>query len=51
MLKHGEDYVRQEQSAYEESYRLKTIKGMARKAATLGYKLVPTAETSPVVSE
>jgi transposase len=42
LLKYGEVYVRQEQAAYEEAYRLKTIKGMARKAEALGYKLVPT---------
>jgi len=41
LLKHGEAYVRQAEAAYEEQYRLRTLKGMARKAATLGYKLVP----------
>jgi transposase len=44
LLKHGEAYVRQAEAAYDEQYRLRTLKGMARKAATLGYKLVP-AET------
>lgn len=47
MLKYGEVYVRQEQTAYEESFRLKTIKGMAKKAASLGYQLVPTPATIP----
>jgi len=47
MLKYGEVYVRQEQAAYEESFRLKTIKGMAKKAASLGYQLVPTPATIP----
>ena len=41
LLKHGEVYVRQGQAAYEEQYRLRTLRGMARKAAELGYKLVP----------
>jgi transposase len=43
LLKHGEAYVRQAEAAYEEQYRMRTLKGMARKAATLGYKLVPAA--------
>lgn len=43
LLKHGEAYVRQAEAVYEEQYRLRTLKGMARKAATLGYKLVPAA--------
>lgn len=41
LLKHGEAYARQAEAAYEEQYRIRTLKGMARKAATLGYKLVP----------
>ena len=41
LLKYGEVYVRQGEAAYEEQYRLRTLKGMARKAASLGYKLVP----------
>jgi transposase len=45
MLKYGQEYVRQAEHAYEEAYRLRTLKAMARKAETLGYKLVPaTAE-------
>ena len=43
LLKHGEVYVRQAEAAYEEQYRLRTVKGMARKAQKLGYKLVPVA--------
>jgi hypothetical protein len=30
--------------AYEETYRLRTLKAMARKAESLGYKLVPATE-------
>lgn len=41
LLKHGEVYVRQTQDAYEEQYRLRTLKGLARKAESLGYQLTP----------
>jgi transposase len=41
LLRHGHEYVRQAQQAYEEAYRLRTLKGMARKAESMGYKLVP----------
>ena len=41
LLKYGEAYVRQEMNAYEANYKLKVQKGLARKAAELGYKLVP----------
>ena len=45
LLKYGQEYVRQAEQAYEEAYRLRTLKAMARKAEGLGYKLVPaTAE-------
>jgi hypothetical protein len=43
LLKYGEAYVRQEQGAYEEAYRLRQVKGLARKAAELGYRLEPAA--------
>ena len=41
MLKYGQEYVRQAEQAYQEAYRLRTVKAMARKAESLGYKLVP----------
>jgi transposase len=41
LLKYGQKYVAQAEHAYEEAYRLRTVKAMARKAETLGYKLVP----------
>jgi len=41
ILKYGQEYVRQAEHAYEEAYRLRTLKAMARKAESLGYKLVP----------
>ncbi len=43
LLKYGAEYVRQEQAAYEESYRLRQLKGLARKAEELGYRLEPAS--------
>jgi transposase len=45
LLKYGQQYVRQEMGAYEELYRMRLIKGLARKATELGYQLVPTTKT------
>jgi hypothetical protein len=39
LLKYGEQYVRQEVDAYEAAYRERVVKGLARRAAELGYKL------------
>jgi transposase len=47
LLKYGEKYVRQEMHAYENAHRIKLTKGLARKAAELGYKLVPTEAQLP----
>jgi transposase len=47
LLKYGEKYVRQEMQAYEHTYRIKLTKGLARKAAELGYKLVPAEAELP----
>ncbi len=41
LLKYGEAYVRQEMAAAEEAYRARLVKGLARKAAELGYQLAP----------
>jgi len=41
LLKYGQEYVAQAEQMYEEAYRLRTLKAMARKAESLGYKLVP----------
>ena len=41
LLKYGEQYVRQDMAAYEEAYRSRTLKGLARKAKELGYELQP----------
>jgi transposase len=44
LLKYGQEYVRQAEQAYAEAYRQRTIKGLARKAESLGYKLVAVPE-------
>ena len=41
LLKYGEVYVRQGEQAYEEAHRARTLKGLARKAASLGFQLTP----------
>ena len=41
LLKYGEAYVRQEMAASEEAYRVRLLKGLARRAAELGHRLVP----------
>jgi transposase len=43
MLRHGQEYVRQTQEAYEAAYQHRQVKSLAKKAAGLGYKLVPEA--------
>lgn len=43
LLRHGAEYVRQEQAAYEEAQRQRTLRGLTRKAAMLGFRLEPTA--------
>jgi transposase len=44
LLKYGQEYVRQGEQAYEEAYRQRTVKALARKAESLGYKLVAATE-------
>jgi len=41
LLKYGKEYVRQGADEYETTYRLRLVKGLARKAEELGYKLCP----------
>jgi transposase len=41
LLKYGQEYVRQSVEAYEAAYRQRQEKALAKKAASLGYKLVP----------
>jgi len=43
LLKYGQAYVAKSAEAYEEAYRLRTVKAMARKAESLGYKMVPVS--------
>jgi transposase len=45
LLKYGQDYVRESEQRYEEAYRQRVAKSLARKAASLGYKLVPETMT------
>ena len=45
MLRYGQEYVRQSQEAYQEAYQLRLVKSLAKKAASLGYKLVPETMT------
>jgi transposase len=47
LLKYGAEYTRQTMQAYEEAYRLRTIKGLARKAKELGYLLMPNTPCQP----
>jgi transposase len=41
LLKYGEEYVCQEMSVYEAAYRERLVKGLARRASELGYRLEP----------
>jgi transposase len=43
LLRHGEAYVRQDVEVYEAAYRARVVKGLARRAGELGYRLEPTA--------
>jgi hypothetical protein len=45
LLRYGQEYVRQSEQAYEAAYQDRLAKALAKKAASLGYKLVP--ETQP----
>jgi transposase len=46
LLKYGEPYVRQAMNDYENAYRIRLTKSLAKKATELGYKLVPNAEAT-----
>jgi len=41
MLRYGAEYVCQEMATYEQAYRARVVKGLARKATELGYRLEP----------
>ena len=46
LLKHGEAYVAQGMTDYEQAYRERVVQSLARKAKALGYKLLPTSDES-----
>jgi transposase len=50
LLKHGAEYVQQEMNVYEEAYRKRLLKGLARRAKELGYQLtaLPPATPDPI---
>jgi transposase len=41
LLRYGQEYVRQAEQTYEAAYQTRLAKALARKAESLGYKLVP----------
>jgi transposase len=45
LLRYGQEYVRQTEEAYEAAYQLRLVKSLTKKAASLGYKLVPQTMT------
>jgi hypothetical protein len=47
LLKYGAEYVQQEAHAYEEAYRQRLLKGLARRAKELGYELTALAPATP----
>jgi transposase len=49
LLRYGEAYVAQGMEEYEQAYRERTIRNLARKAKALGYKLLPA--TDPATQE
>ena len=46
LLKYGAEYVCQEIAAYEAAYQARLVKGLAKKAAELGYRLEPAMAAS-----
>jgi transposase len=46
LLRYGQEYVRQSAEAYEQTHQQRVVKSLAKKAASLGYRLVP--EPKPV---
>jgi hypothetical protein len=41
LLRYGQEYVRQSQEAYDAAYQARLTNAQAKRAAHLGYKLVP----------
>jgi transposase len=46
LLRYGQEYVRQREEAYEQAYQQRLVKSLTKKAASLGYKLVPETPTA-----
>jgi transposase len=46
LLRYGQEYVRQKEEAYEQAYQQRLVKSLTKKAASLGYKLVPETTTA-----
>jgi len=51
MLKHGTEYVDQGQDYYEQQYQDRVMKNLKRRAAQMGFALVPSREDNGLVSE
>jgi len=45
LLKDGQEYERQSNETYEQAYQQRLHKSLAKKAASLGYNLVPETKT------
>jgi transposase len=50
MLKYGKEYVRQSIEAYQETIRKQLERSLQRKAAALGYELIPKPAAAPVLT-
>ena len=46
LLKYGEDYVARGMDEYERVYRERIVQPLTRKAKALGYRLLPTTDTT-----
>jgi predicted aldo/keto reductase-like oxidoreductase len=51
MLKHGTKYVDQGQDYYEQQYQDRIMKNLKKRAAQLGFTLIPRMEDSGQASE
>jgi hypothetical protein len=43
LLRYGEAYIRRDAESYEAAYRARVVKGLARRAGELGFRLEPAA--------
>ncbi|MCP3663658.1 MAG: IS110 family transposase [Gammaproteobacteria bacterium] len=51
MLKHGTKYVDRGQDYYEQQYQGRVMKNLKRRAAEMGFSLVPSAETNDLMPQ